>query len=301
MLRLTGTNKHRSSDKRRRHSFSQGPPPPRTKRETFQRHHQPVSAGGQLACFGHQAPAPCSLQLQGPEAPISRLRPLTTHDRAAKIGPLQWPRQWCGCRNAVCGRPGAVYSSVLCHPLRCAAHLQLCGSGLEKQGPYAGNSFLISCPLRLVFEIFSFRFFPLPFSLLPSLSLLFAPDIYPLVPPWAVGSASQANQVAFFSVSLLAARLAVGPSHSGVSYGQNRRPSAPPLVRDSLSHSPSSTAPARLSIEFDDAPAAQLCSALPARLFNSSATLAVVALPPVTMQTVPSVSLLTFSDGTRHT
>ncbi|KAH8125578.1 hypothetical protein LI328DRAFT_155532 [Trichoderma asperelloides] len=48
-------------------------------------------------------------------------------------------------------------------------------------------------------------------------------------------------------------------------------------------------APARLSIEFDDAPAAQLCSALPARLFNSSAALAVVALPPVTMQTVPSL------------
>ncbi|KAL7895262.1 hypothetical protein HDV63DRAFT_391388 [Trichoderma sp. SZMC 28014] len=48
-------------------------------------------------------------------------------------------------------------------------------------------------------------------------------------------------------------------------------------------------APARLSIEFDDAPAAQLCSALPARLFNSSATLAAVAQPPVTMQTVPSL------------
>lgn len=146
-----------------------------------------------------------------------------------------------------------------------------------------------------------FVFLPLPFSLLPSLSLLFAPDIYPLVPPWAVGSASQANQAAFFSCPLPAARLAVGPSHSDVSYGQNRRPSAPPWVRDSLALSLASTAPARLSIESDDAPAAQLCSALPARLFNSSATLAVVALPPVTMQTVPSVSLLTFSDGTRHT
>lgn len=133
---------------------------------------------------------------------------------------------WC------CLHFGAVSPAV-----RCAAHLQLCGSGLEKQGPYAGNSFLISCPLRLVFEIFSFRFLPLPFSLLPSLSLLLAPDIYPLVPPpWAVGSASQANQVAFFLFYVLpAARLVVAfqPQRRFI------RPKtddlfAPPRVRDSL-------------------------------------------------------------------
>lgn len=197
---------------------------------------------------------------------------------------------WC------CLHFGAVSPAV-----RCAAHLQLCGSGLEKQkqGPYAGNSFLISCPLRLVFEIFSFRFLPLPFSLLTSLSLLLAPDIYPLVPPLGCGLCvpSKSGRLFLFCV-LPAARLAVAFQPQRTFHtAQNRRPFAPPRVRDSLS----STAPARLSIEFDDAPAAQLCSALPARLFNSSAALAVVAPPPVTMQTVPSVSLLTFPDGTRHT
>lgn len=164
------------------------------------------------------------------------------HGRAAKIGPLQWPRQWCGCRNAVCGRPGGVYTLVLCHPLRCAAHLQLCGSGLEKQGPYAGNSFLISCPLRLVFDIFSFRFLPLPFSHSPSplpfsLSLLFAPDIYPLVPPWAVGSASQANQVAFssFFVACSASCSLVPATATFHTAKTDDLFSAPLWVRDSLS------------------------------------------------------------------
>lgn len=109
--------------------------------------------------------------------------------------------------------------------LRCAAHLQLCGSGLEKQGPYAGNSFLISCPLRLVFEIFSFRFLPLPFSLLTSLSLLLAPDIYPLVPPLGSGLCvpSKSGLVAFFFFCVCLQRVSqLRSSHSDVSYGQKQ-------------------------------------------------------------------------------
>jgi hypothetical protein len=98
-------------------------------------------------------------------------------------------------------RPRPFLGSVLCHQVRsslCSLTCNSAASGDEKQGPYAGNSFLISCPLLLVFEIFSFRFIPLPFSLLLSLSLLFGACYLPSSsPPWAVGSPSQTNQVTF--------------------------------------------------------------------------------------------------------
>lgn len=227
-----------------------------------------------------------------------------THDGAAKIGPLQWPRQWCGFRNAVCGRPSAVYTLELCHPL-CAALLTCSSAALASRSRSRDHTQEIASSFPVSFVSFStsshfvFCHSPSPFSP-PSPSC--SRRISTLsCPPLGCGLCVPSKSGRLFSLlrfACSASRTCV-PATATFHTAKNRRPFAPPRVRDSLSLA--STAPARLSIEFDDAPAAQLCSALPARLFNSSAALAVVALPPVTMQTVPSVSLLTFPDGTRHT
>jgi hypothetical protein len=64
--------------------------------------------------------------------------------------------------------------------------------GDVKQGPYAGNSFLISCPLRLRFlHLFSFRYPLLPSLPSPPRCPGRPPVIYPPPPtPRAVGSQS---------------------------------------------------------------------------------------------------------------
>lgn len=150
-----------------------------------------------------------------------------THDGAAKIGPLQWPRQWCGCRNAVCGRPGAVYTLELCHPL-CAALLTCSSAALASRSRSRDHTQEIASSFPVSFVSFStsshfvFCHSPSPFSP-PSPSCSRRISTLSCPPPGLWALRPKQIRSPFFSFAFCLQRVShLRSSHSDVSYGQKQ-------------------------------------------------------------------------------